>query len=131
MSHEQYGQTDNLRTYLRTAVSARSGRARFAVRSGRQAAPEEVAQRANISPTCTRAEQGGARVTDVLNHIVGLMLTDVDANMSSCRLGVHRIRYKAPKCHAASATPARCARSRPDQDRDLESSPGIAPPPPS
>ena len=100
--------------------------------SGRRRTPglrrEEVAQRANISPTWyTWLEQGrgGAPSADVLNRIAaGLMLTEAERE-HLFMLGLGRppeVRYKARRGrHAPAAAPARYARRQPgpDQDGDL------------
>src|SRR6266446_2977868 len=88
---------------------------------------EEVAQRANISPTWyTWLEQGrgGAPSADVLNRIaVALMLTDIEREHVFL-LGLGRppeVRYRAAAHVPPFATPARCTRSQSclDQDRHL------------
>ena len=86
MSQEQHGQTDNLLgAYLRDRRT-RLDPAALGFAVGRRRTPglrrEEVAQRANISPTWyTWLEQGrgGAPSADVLNRIAAaLMLTDIE-----------------------------------------------------
>src|SRR4029079_7599173 len=86
MSQEQHGQTDNLLgSYLRDRRT-RLDPAALGFSAGRRRTPglrrEEVAQRANISPTWyTWLEQGrgGAPSPDVLNRIArALMLTDIE-----------------------------------------------------
>src|SRR4029079_12598087 len=105
MSQEQHGQTDNLLgAYLRDRRT-RLDPAAFGFAVGRRRTPglrrEEVAQRANISPTWyTWLEEGRgcARSADVLNWISSaLMLTDVEREHVFL-LGLGRppeVRYKA------------------------------------
>ena len=88
---------------------------------------EEVAQRANISPTWyTWLEQGrgGVPSADVLDRIArALMLTDVEReHLFLVGLGrPPKVRYQNDGRHAATAARARCAGPEPcgDQNRDM------------
>jgi transcriptional regulator with XRE-family HTH domain len=105
MSQEQHAQTDNLLGAYLKDRRTRLDPAALGFAVGRRRTPglrrEEVAQRANISPTWyTWLEQGrgGAPSADVLNRIAAaLMLTDIEREHVFL-LGLGRppeVRYKA------------------------------------
>ena len=105
MSQEQHAQTDNLLGAYLKDRRTRLDPAALGFAVGRRRTPglrrEEVAQRANISPTWyTWLEQGrgGAPSADVLNRIAAaLMLTDIEREHLFL-LGLGRppeVRYKA------------------------------------
>src|SRR3954452_4081214 len=105
MSQEQHAQADNLLGAYLKDRRTRLDPATFGFAQGRRRTPglrrEEVAQRANISPTWyTWLEQGrgGAPSADVLNRIAGgLMLTEPEREHLFI-LGLGRppeVRYRA------------------------------------
>src|SRR3978361_186401 len=107
MSQEQHAGTDNLLgAYLRDRRRRRDPAA-FGFAVGRRRTPglrrEEVAQRANISPTWyTWLEQGrgGAPSADVLNRIAsGMMLTEPEREHLHILAFGHppEVRYREPE----------------------------------